>query len=1085
MRTLTDVFAPGTPALPEGLRTLTVSPGRVVEPGQTVHANFTFRNFGGGTATGFRVRFRLPEGLTYLVGTARIDDTAIDEHGGLTSLLQSSGASLGDVPPGGERKISLAYSVAPTIENGTPITLQAAIASFEVPLIGSNIIRLVVRSRPTLAGPTTKLSLTPVREAVPEAELQLKAQIHNSGQSSAHDVIVLLPVPANTTYVAGSARVDGRTPPGLSEAEPFGLSRPTIVASTLGPGATLDVNYTVRVDATLEDATPIVANASICTQELAEFALAPVTLKIPSRPSFGSDETGFVADCEDEVVPGQRVKLTARVRNVGTARARGVKVKIKLPDGLTYTGGSRRVDNAPSVDRDRDPGLFDLGDIEPGRSVAVAIAGVVRSPVANGHELALAARVEWSKGERAFERTVTVHSSPAFPAAFNTIDRETPKQIGPGDTATFAIHLENIGTDVATDVRLQLEADDGLEGLKVTEKDTELTIADDGAVHLDKLPPGVQRKLRLDARVADALEDQRQLRVRATLRTATLADIPLGSAVHVASSRPRFSVAGSQLELESDDVLRPNRTTACRLTLHNEGTDRGRDVRVRLQLPEELRLESVDGASRDAETVVFGEIPALETREATLHLRLVGTVGIGDVLEVGARVSGGNVVPFSLAPMQLETHAEASFGEGATLTSLPDEAVDSGEEVVYTLALRNTGDGAAKRLNARLDLPTNAVYAPGSTTVNDLPLLDFSGTSPLLVTSGLTLGDVGAGVEVLARLRIIVNTPLPAGSLIETRAYVTWDENPELVVGAAPLRIRSAPAMPIVDPLLPFAVLDAAAGRAEPAGRGRQFELAGETTYIQLPPAVPVKSNGAREHAIPAAQPTRLAPAPPKEEAQQGGAAVFLDLDDERLEWIVQYLEEARFPGLLGHLMVLRALFPDAAVAPEATAELQRHAATLNELVDRLFLRLRLPGATLHKDDLETKEMRASLKAVIEALRQSPAHGRPDDDGLRIEGFVDGAVLAESVVMLQRAKLVTAAPWRVLAAMMGTSLRRDGAPVADFAPYRDALLRALSELATLSPTEFEAALHEPTDVELETERESVVRTLAEQRRVNA
>ncbi len=338
----------------------------------------------------------------------------------------------------------------------------------------------------------------------------------------------------------------------------------------------------------------------------------------------------------------------------------------------------------------------------------------------------------------------------------------------------------------------------------------------------------------------------------------------------------------------------------------------------------------------------------------------------------------------------------------------------------------------------------------------------------------------------LARLRVIVNTPLPPGSQIETRAYVTWDENPELVVGAEPLRIRSAPAMPIVDPLLPFAVLDAAAGRAEPAGRGRQLEIAGETTYIQLPPAVPVKSNGAREHVLPAAQPTRLAPAPAPapEETRQGGAAVFLDLDDERLEWIVQYLEEARFPGLLGHLMVLRALLPDTAIAPDATAELKRYAATLEELVDRLFLKLRLPDATLHKDDLETKESRAALKAAIAALRHSPAHGRPDEEGLRIEGFVAGGVLEESVAMLQRAKLVTAAPWRVLAAMMGTSLRRDGVPVADFAPYRDALLRALSELAGLSPTEFEAALHKPTDIELETERESVVRTLAEQRRVN-
>ena len=141
MRTLTDVFAAGTTALPEGLRTLEVSPGRYVKPGQTVHATFTFRNLGGGTATGFRVRFRLPDGLTYLVGTARIDDDA-GRGTGPHHAAQGSGADIGEIAPGGERRISLDYSVASTIEDGTPITIQAAIASFEVPVIGSNVVRL-------------------------------------------------------------------------------------------------------------------------------------------------------------------------------------------------------------------------------------------------------------------------------------------------------------------------------------------------------------------------------------------------------------------------------------------------------------------------------------------------------------------------------------------------------------------------------------------------------------------------------------------------------------------------------------------------------------------------------------------------------------------------------------------------------------------------------------------------------------------------------------------------------------------------------------------------------------------------------
>ena len=60
MRTLSEVFAPGAPTLPEGLRTLVVSPERELEPGMTVRAAFTFRNQGGAVATGVRVRFTLP-----------------------------------------------------------------------------------------------------------------------------------------------------------------------------------------------------------------------------------------------------------------------------------------------------------------------------------------------------------------------------------------------------------------------------------------------------------------------------------------------------------------------------------------------------------------------------------------------------------------------------------------------------------------------------------------------------------------------------------------------------------------------------------------------------------------------------------------------------------------------------------------------------------------------------------------------------------------------------------------------------------------------------------------------------------------
>jgi len=1077
MRTLTSVFAPGSAPLPEGLRTLTVSPGRIIEPGQTIHAGFTFRNLGGGTATGFRVRFRLPEGLTYLVGTAQIDGVEIDEQGGLTSLLSSAGAKLGDVPAGGERRVSLAYTVAPTIENGTQITLQAAIASFEVPVIGSNVVRLLVRSKPKLKGPLTKLALTPTRDLVPGAELQLRAQVHNGGESSAHDVMVLLPVPANTSYVGASATVDGRPRSGLSETEPLGLTTPTIVAGAIRPGATLDVAYRVRIDSVLDDNTEVTATGAICTQELPEFALTPVTVRVPSKPSFDAS-TSFRVECEDEVLPGQRLRAVLHARNVGTARARSVRARIKLPDGVAFSAGSRTIDGAPAVDHASDPGTFALGDIEPGRSVEVSLVGVVVSPIASGTELPIEARVEWSSQHREFARTLTVRSAPAFPEAFNRIERDTSRRLLPGDLAAFTVHVQNMGADTATNARIALEVDDGLENVRALDGESELTIADDDSIHLDTLEPNVERRLRVEARVAATIEDQRQLRLRAVLRTAQLPDVDLGSAQHAIASRPKFDASTSKIAAESGEVLRPNRTIACRVTLHNDGTDSGRDVRVRLQLPEELRLELVDGAARDAEGVVFGVVPAQQSREATVHLRLLGAVSEGDVLHVNARLTGSNVVPLSLATISLRTHAEPAFAEGATLTSLPAEAVDAGQEVLYTLALRNSGDGVARRLSARIDAPSNAVYAPGSTTVNDLPLLDFAGTSPLLAPNGLTLGDVSSGAEVLMRLAVIVNTPLPPGTTVETRAHVTFDDQPELVIYAEPLRVRSAPALPIVDPALPFSVLDAAAAPMTSNGRARALMSGEATTYLELPPAVAVRVT----EALPIAETTLSLSSGDDAGAFAAAETVMLHqrLPAERLDWIVPYLAEARADTLVADLMMIRALFPDAGPSDAVTQALRDYIEVQSEIVDRLFLKLRLPDIDVAPDEVATPDLRDALESVLDTLRDAPPSDDGDDRELRLVSVVDASGIDDAARALLRAPLLGATPWRIAATLIGTSLERDGGIVGDVTAYRDTLVSELQALEALSPAEFVAALQAPAIAGIESERANVVRLLSAQ-----
>src|ERR1035437_2041475 len=249
MRTLTEVFAPGAPSLPEGLRTLVVSPDRTVEPGTTVRATFAFSNCGGAPATGLRVRFALPDGLRYVPGSARVDDRALDDVRGETSLLGPNGADVGEVPPGVERRINLAYVVAPTIENGAALELQAALVSNETEVIGSNVVRLVADSAPELENPETVAALEAVRVPEPGEEIHVAARVHNSGHATAHDVVVVLPVPDRTSYVGGSARIDGREVT-IDErgGDPFGFGNATIASTALAAGATLVVEYRARID---------------------------------------------------------------------------------------------------------------------------------------------------------------------------------------------------------------------------------------------------------------------------------------------------------------------------------------------------------------------------------------------------------------------------------------------------------------------------------------------------------------------------------------------------------------------------------------------------------------------------------------------------------------------------------------------------------------------------------------------------------------------------------------------------------------------------------------------------------------------
>jgi len=126
------------------------------------------------------------------------------------------------------------------------------------------------------------------------------------------------------------------------------------------------------------------------------------------------------------------------------------------------------------------------------------------------------------------------------------------------------------------------------------------------------------------------------------------------------------------------------------------------------------------------------------------------------------------------------------------------------------------------------------------------------------------------------------------------------------------------------------------------------------------------------------------------------------------------------------------------------------------------------------------------LRAVLDALRRERAPLDDTEDGaVRLIGRVGPQELSAAVEALAEAPLMTATPWLALSLVMGTKLVRDGDVVADFTPYREALQHTLAELGHLSPEEFHAAVTQPVDARLDTEREQLIDALAEQQQAPA
>jgi uncharacterized repeat protein (TIGR01451 family) len=1054
MRTLTDVFTPGAPTLPEGLRTLVVSPERELEPGMTVRASFTFRNQGGATATGVRVRFNLPDGLVYLVGSGQLDGTELDDEHGNSPVLARAGADIGDVAPGEERRIDIAYSVAGAIENGSMVELQAAVAAFELAPVGSNIVRLVARSRPALENALTNIVIeSRQHEPRPGGEATITVRVHNAGESSAHDVVAVAPVPEHASYIPNSARVNGRD---LERdlLAPFDRVHAPVIAQSLPASATVTLQYRVRIDDPLPNGTSIVARAHVASQETPAIALEPAALTVCAQPDFENERTSFAIE-PAEAAPGSRVTLRLSAYNAGTTAAENVTLAYALPDGLLHVRGSVRVDGRPLRERERKKEAlsFEIGAIPARASIEFLAEAAVASPMPDLTLLSVSAKLHWEDGSRDFNASLSVRSTPYFAPRRNGITRVGTAIVHPSEECEATVALGNDGSAAATDAVLHLHADPGLDDVRVFDKNVRLDLANE-SVDLGTIDAYSARKVTVRARVRTPYPDRSELHLGASLHTLELGEVPLDGVSWRVESHPAFSAQTSTLSLAQDDVFRPNQLVDVFVRVRNEGTDSAQNVRLRLYVSPEARLESVEGATRERSTLVFGEIAPGASAEARLGVRLLRSLAKAHPVSIESVLSADAMLPVQLAPLTIVTTAEPNFAIG-TLRSEPDELVDAGSEIEFILHVRNSGDGPARKVQITLAPLDSLIYVPNSTCVNDLPVRDVGALSPLMSDRGIVLSDVDPGIEATIRWREVVHNGLASGEAITRTASIAYDGGHIDEIGAAEIKVRCAPAFANTISGLPFG-LDGMLGPS--FGASTQRALTGsDDRFVELPPATPVAraelSSGPVLSLAPSSNGDGHAPqavaTAPAASLDANAVQCVTAFDRDRLMRTLKFLGEARFAGLVTHLFAIRAFFPDAMSIADAS-KLRDVRETLRETLDRVFIKLRMPTYVIAPRDLETAAARDALASLLEDLDPGVAPAQLSGS-LVLHGSIRTGETDELRHRLNDAPLASALPWAILARLIpaqGDGLRN----------YRDLVIAALDDLGAADETAFIDAL---------------------------
>jgi len=552
------------------------------------------------------------------------------------------------------------------------------------------------------------------------------------------------------------------------------------------PGEPVIITYVVVVNPVMNQAETIIYNDARLDDGVHQPFLTPgVTTTIQAQPNLSTSTK--VVDLTD-AAPGQQLWYRITVRNSGNMVAHSATVSDTLPGPVSYVSGQFPTGGGYNASGRY---IYWTGDVTPGTDVVIDYYVTVKNPLADGVVITNSATV--GDGVHAVFETgaaaTVVRSAPNLSGTSKGVDKGTA---APGEVLRYTITLNNSGDMTAV-------------GAVLTDAVPAHTSYVAGSVSGNAGYDGANNRVRWSGMVTPgvAVEVSYQVRVDTPLtngvvieNVAQVADgyhgeVLTRTAGTIIGSAPNLGATSKSV---SAGTAEPGAVLTYTLVLRNTGNMIG-SVSLTDTLPAHTTWAgwvTPNNAQFNAGTITWAGKVELGVDQVVAYRVQVDTPLDNNTLITNAATVADGVNP-AVTAGPAQTIIQSTPKLTASFKAVSHETATPGQQLVYTITLRNSGNMAAHQAEVVDSIPAYSTYVNGSVTTSS-GLASYQSLYKRIHWAG----DVAPGTDVVITFRVQLDLPLDNGvqiingATVDDKIHAPFDTNTvTTTITAAPDLSRS------------------------------------------------------------------------------------------------------------------------------------------------------------------------------------------------------------------------------------------------------------------------------------------------------